>query len=761
MASPLRCRTLALLSVLMLTSVVQAQEQVVDHRYPPPRWFSAIGFIDDWQKSLVNEQGDLAYDFGPGPYTRPGTTIRIRTTAQSLVPAHQYLKNPRIPIVTTHFQADTFSSEQDAFALQWPLAEGVRENPAYRRLGGQTGAMAWATPEGRTDPALRSVAWGTGREIQYQVAVSPGARRRVVLGFCDSYRKLGGATRLMALHVEGATPQTIDLMELGGQHEPHARFFDAEDTDNDGWLDVTVAAAPQTQDPNVLLNAIWVFGPDVEVTEEAVLQGAATSLAETYVNCGDELYRQAFTRRADVLQARFSGQRVTPVVEVHSARPFTFDAEAGVLRTRGHPYLAVSPRPVAAEQTATGWVLALPAGTAHVTALVVHNPTDSVFTWPDVAAARAQTTSYWHTADLPWDRLQIPDSSLQAVLGAGVRTMYQVREVVDGLPQFQPGPTVYRGLWLHDNLSLANAALLLGDTTAARLDAELLLRHQGDDGRFVVMSPAMLLRETGLALWTIWQYARLADNKAWLRSRWIHFEEAVAWIQRVWDQASENPDAVYAGLMPPGLTDGGIGGINPEYSSTYWNLIGLRSAVEAARWLGESDTALDWEAEYIEFQAAFRRALDRDVQRDEEGFRYLPMRMGATQDIPHRGQKSFLQAVYPGQLFEVDDPFAREMVRVFDAPRIEGLVPSTGWVDDGLFFHIAPDYALAYLWQGHREEAQDILYATANHSSPALTWVEEHYPQGKGARIFGDTPNATTGAQVLRLVRHLLVCAST
>ncbi|MGB2959342.1 MAG: hypothetical protein WBD30_10685, partial [Bacteroidota bacterium] len=52
-----------------------SQERYVDFRYAPFGGFAAICFPDDWQKSVVTDQGSLGYDFGPGPYALPLTRI--------------------------------------------------------------------------------------------------------------------------------------------------------------------------------------------------------------------------------------------------------------------------------------------------------------------------------------------------------------------------------------------------------------------------------------------------------------------------------------------------------------------------------------------------------------------------------------------------------------------------------------------------------------------------------------------------------------
>jgi hypothetical protein len=74
------------------------------------------------------------------------------------------------------------------------------------------------------------------------------------------------------------------------------------------------------------------------------------------------------------------------------------------------------------------------------------------------------------------------------------------------------------------------------------------------------------------------------------------------YIAALREQSLKNEEALDDGLMPPGFPDGGLG---PrycyEYTNTYWNLVGVRAAIQAARWLGKDDQALRWREMYNDF----------------------------------------------------------------------------------------------------------------------------------------------------------------
>ncbi len=327
-----------LVTAVLLLAANSGLRAQVESPYPPQRWFSAIHFVDDWQKTMVDEGGALAYDFGPGPYVHAQTLVRVRTAGVELVRTHQGFADPRVPVLTTRFEGDGVTSEQVAFAVRQPI-EDTPPPTAFRRLGGLAGSAAWVIADRPADPAFRAVAWGTAREIRYQLRVPTRARRTVVLGFADSYRTPGGLYRGLDLRVEGAAQRNFDAMASGVTNEPQAVAFDAGDEDGDGWLDVAVAVPEDTGDTNVYLNAIWTFAPEVEVDLQRVIRGDATDAAEVYVDCGRDLARIASTHRFDVLEARFDGPDVAPIVEVDTRRGL--QVRDGALVDRGRPHILV------------------------------------------------------------------------------------------------------------------------------------------------------------------------------------------------------------------------------------------------------------------------------------------------------------------------------------------------------------------------------------------------------------------------------------
>lgn len=752
-----------LILTILLSTTIFGQQPAVDFRYSPANYLAALCFPDDWQKSLINENGELAYDFGPGPYVKPLTTIGIGIKEQEVVLRKQYFENPRIPIAVTEWAGDGLTMRQEAFALVPNIhAAATRDSSArVRRLNGLNGAAGWAAPEGVADPAFRNVAWGVNRPIRYRVQIQPGSRKRVALGICEPYKPKAGM-RILELRVEGAAAQIVDPMAEGRRNLPQVFLFEAHDENADGELAIEVHAALTSPDPNVFLNAFWVFPAEAEVSAEHVLRGELSAQAEVYYPCGLENESHAPTTRIDALRATIAGKSVTPVIKMQSSRIFDFDKNTGVLKWNGRPYLLSSPRVISANLNNGEWLLELPAGARQVEVIVLHGiaATSSLARMPDLQAERPRVINFWEKeAHVPQGRIHVPDGGIQYLLEASARNMYQIREAVDGRLQFQPGPSVYRGMWIHDMVYAVEAAAFLGDLAGARTVLENVLRLQQPDGQIRVMAPHVMYRETPLLVYLICRYARLANDPAWLKARWQNVTRGLAWIVATRRQTLADSSASFFGLMPPSFTDGGIHGVNAEYSGVYWSLIALRQARDAALWLGHANEARQWQILFDEFMSSFQRAYERDKRQDAHGHWYLPMRVADTSktEAPQRGQWAPLEAMFRGGFLDAKNELVIGTLAVLDDSLRQGLAVNTGWLMNGVWPFFDAQRGIAHLWCGNREQAVAALYAIANHASPLGTWVEEQLPRDIGSRTTGDASNATASAFYVVFLRRMLV----
>jgi len=455
---------------------------------------------------------------------------------------------------------------------------------------------------------------------------------------------------------------------------------------------------------------------------------------------------------------------IKPQLIVNTDTGFDFRSNAQQLVINNHETITASLKMIglaADEDRSTRGVIQLESLTIGAgkteTFLILYSGGDKIIPLPSnvpqALGCKQRAVEYWQNVPLPYDRVQVPDAGIQALIDSSIRNIWQAREIKDGLPAFQVGPTIYRGLWIVDGAFLLEAATILGAGDQARSGVAYEMKFQQADGAIRVIKDYH--KENGIVLWTCVRHAQLTQDKKWFESMWPNLERIAEYIKQLRQNTYDNDTPLDDGLNPRGFPDGGIGSRHYEYTNPYWNLLGLRAFIKAAHWLGKTDRAELWQAEYDEFMAAFRKAAARDMRADPHGNSYLPIRMDG-KDLPQRGQWAFCHAVYPGQIFAADDPLVAGNMAMLEATEREGMVYGTGWDKTGLWNYFASFYGHAWLWQGNGRKAAQSLYAFANHAAPILVWREEQSLKGEPFKKVGDMPHNWASAEFIRLAVHMI-----
>ena len=370
----------------------------------------------------------------------------------------------------------------------------------------------------------------------------------------------------------------------------------------------------------------------------------------------------------------------------------------------------------------------------------------------DAAGERARAIKYWNEVDLPYDRMTVPDTAVQGLLDSCIRNIYQAREIKEGLPAFQVGPTCFRGTWAVDGAFITEAIAYLGRAAEARGGLE----HQVDQDQ----GPGGIAfsKKAGIRLWMIWRHAQLTGDWAWLEKMWPRVERDARQIAKYRQMTRKDPNQANYGLMPIGTGDGGLGGMHREYTNVYWTLAGLRAAIEMAEKMNKPALLSAWKAEYQDYWKAFDKARNRDKLVDSAGNVYVPVTMkGEEEQTPQRGAWAFMQSIFPGRIFAPDDELMRGTLAMLDANVREGLIYGTGWMPKGIWNYAGSFYGHAHLWLGHGKKTAATFYAFANHASPLLFWQEEQRPVGEPYFYDGDMPHNWGSAEFIRMVRHMLI----
>lgn len=400
--------------------------------------------------------------------------------------------------------------------------------------------------------------------------------------------------------------------------------------------------------------------------------------------------------------------------------------------------------------------------------------------WAEAEKLKSDTIAYWqNSVALPYDVIQVPDPGYQNILETAVRETYQMRYIINDLPAFYLGARGYNEYWVLDGSVVDEALDVLGRNADAGGFMDYMLLHQHPDGR--VQALTLHWKETGIALVALYRHARMTQDKKWLRAHWPQFSRAVAAIDKFRHTGSSaDPSAPNYHLSPVGFGDGGVM-VEAEYTNNHWLLAGLKAAVDAANWLGESADAQTWAAQYADYIDAFQKAIKRDARIDTHGNHYIPAIMGGkptgatggneyTPTIVNdndkesaSGEWAFLLGVAPGHIFEKNDPLmlgTLKMMEAHEAPEQGGIIEGCGW--SSFWTACSSFYARDLLWLGQGQKAAQLQYAVALHSSPGWNFCEET-PRLKPGEVIafergcgGDMPDIFNVAEFIRLTGQLL-----
>ncbi|MGO8785862.1 MAG: twin-arginine translocation signal domain-containing protein [Terriglobia bacterium] len=481
----------------------------------------------------------------------------------------------------------------------------------------------------------------------------------------------------------------------------------------------------------------------------------------------------------DVVAATEKEVHAVPQIIIKSESPLTLREVAGisVLSKGSQPFLMVA-KPLLPEDAGYKTMYRLPAGAATSGSPLryfVRLPQDGQdvqklsanLDHPDKLLAAAR--EYWEG----WSPLGQKVTWSQPerygeFLAACARNILQARELKGGRLNFQVGPTVYRGLWVVDGHFLLEAARYLGYDAEAQEGLEATWAWQRADGGVFAAVQLEHWKDTGIAMFSLVRQAELGQDWSYFRKMQPNVLRAVKFLVDLRDKAKSAGGVMGGyGLLPPGFGDGGLGGVRPEFTNTLWVLAGLKAVTEAAdrqRMSGFEDT----KRFYGELRSAFLTAAQREMRQHPGGFSYLPMLMKEDaqwsapdewdRPRPQGAQWALSHAIYPGLVFEKDDPIVKGHIALMQACTQEDVPIETGWIPhQGLWTYNAPFVAHVYLWADLADWARRTFIGFLNHASPLYCWREEQPTRGSLVSDYvGDMPHNWASAECIIFLRHML-----
>jgi hypothetical protein len=352
---------------------------------------------------------------------------------------------------------------------------------------------------------------------------------------------------------------------------------------------------------------------------------------------------------------------------------------------------------------------------------------------------------------------------------ACARNIQQSREERDGKLTFQVGPTCYRGLWVVDGHFILEAARYLGYDAEVQQGLEATWERQEADGGIFAGGGREHWKDTGIAMFSLVRQAELSQDWDYFRQMQPQILRGVGFLKTLRDKARAEGSANGSyGLLARGFGDGGLGGgVRSEFTNTLWVLAGLRTVTDAASFLNLSGFE-DAKQFYLELRGSFFQAARAEMRRHPKGFQYLPMLMKedpewTTADEwarpkPQMAQWALSHALYPGLVFERNDPVVKGHIALMQASTEEEVPIETGWIPhEGLWTYNAAFVAHAYLWAGDSGWARRTFIGFLNHATQLYCWREEQPLQNSQlARYVGDMPHNWASAECVLFLRHML-----
>lgn len=388
----------------------------------------------------------------------------------------------------------------------------------------------------------------------------------------------------------------------------------------------------------------------------------------------------------------------------------------------------------------------------------------------DPGGLLAEARQYWQNwqpfeGNVSW---QLPDR-YNEFLVVCARNIQQARKDKEGEITFQVGPTVYRGFWIADGNFILEAARYLGYDKAAQEGLETEWSRQWPSGQLVGDAGSTDWKDTAIAMFTMVRQAELAQDWTYFRQMQPDILRAVNFLKGLREKAKrEGTINGRYGLLAPGMADGGLGGIQPEFTNTLWVLAGLKAVTEAADRLQMSGFE-GTKQFYRELRTSFFAAAAQEMRQYPSGFKYLPMLMKEApawsdpnpwnRPRPQTAQWALSQSIYPGLVFDKDDPIVTGHIKLMQACTQEDIPADTGWLHHGgVWTYNAAFVSHVYLWAGLTDWARQTFIGYLNHATPRYCWREEQPLRGSlTADYVGDMPHNWASAECILYLRNMLV----
>ncbi len=207
-------------------------------------------------------------------------------------------------------------------------------------------------------------------------------------------------------------------------------------------------------------------------------------------------------------------------------------------------------------------------------------------------------------------KLSLPDKRYEDCFYS---SLYYMLIMMTG-SELWPGPLNYREFFLHDAVDMVDALEKAGLSDVARGALDLFEFDKGDrygDG-------------LGGSLYALWLHACMTADRAYLREVYPRIRRGCRLIKEMRAEclSAEFADSALWGLFPPSESQDNFGKPAHLYVDNWWAIIGLKSAMLAAKELNELDDYREFEHEYLGLFDCVQTSVNRVMK--EENLSYMP-----------------------------------------------------------------------------------------------------------------------------------------
>ena len=388
------------------------------------------------------------------------------------------------------------------------------------------------------------------------------------------------------------------------------------------------------------------------------------------------------------------------------------------------------------------WDLA-PNTSEQATAYFPFQPLEGNASLADVDAElwQQRTIDFWRDLIGRAARITVPcRKSNEALLAAHVCQL-----IANDHGELQGGEGFYDQFYIRDGgyqiMELEEAGLW--DAAKKAIDAYLV--RQRPDGRFETQKTQF--DANGQALWVLWQYYMITEDRDWLEKVYPQMSRAADWIINA---RQETDGTTFEGLLPQAIADGEYLWDGKHHIVGYdlWNLRGLECTADAADRLGRTDDVSELREEIADYHTAISKTLQR------VGTAHFPpsWELKGT----HWGNT---ETLWPTALFDADDP---RVIATIDHARnihgggfIEGTIQWLGH-PDAIHPYMSAYTTMASLRQDdHEQVVADyywyLLHSTAGHAFPEGIYYKRRFAWSN------TIPHVTGASNYALLLRHMLI----